>query len=134
MTNHHKNNSVCDKNDPLPTPSTMTANLNYGRASKSMFGSQNNSVRVSAPTFGFGTAHHNSNVYISQDHEKVNYGRIGPGPANYNTTNIWQQAGAIPDSTKTSAACTKLGKSERFYSVKDPKLPNGTPGPGSYVY
>jgi hypothetical protein len=83
---------------------------------------------------GFGTAHHNSNVYISQDHEKVNYGRIGPGPANYNTTNIWQQAGAIPDSTKTSAACTKLGKSERFYSVKDPKLPNGTPGPGSYVY
>merc|ERR1712166_127072 len=31
-------------------------------------------------------------------------------------------------------ACMKLGKSERFYSVKDPKLPNGTPGPGSYVY
>merc|ERR1712188_282425 len=116
------------------TMSGSLSNLNYSRASKSMFGSQNSSTRVSMPSYGFGTSHHNASVYISQDHEKTNYGRIGPGPANYNTTNIWQQNGKEPSSTKTSAACTKMGKSERFYSVRDPKLPSGTPGPGHYVF
>eukprot|EP00656_Telonema_subtile_P049263 TRINITY_DN607_c0_g1_i11.p2 TRINITY_DN607_c0_g1~~TRINITY_DN607_c0_g1_i11.p2 ORF type:complete len:113 (-),score=20.95 TRINITY_DN607_c0_g1_i11:198-536(-) len=112
----------------------MTANLNYSRASKSMFGIQNNSVRSSAPAPGFGTSSHNPNVYISQDHEKTNYGRIGPGPAQYNSTNIWEQNGREVNSTKTSAPTAKMSKSSRFYTVKDPKLPEGTPGPGHYVY
>merc|ERR1711865_484855 len=92
------------------------AGLNYSNASKSMFGPQG----------------HNSHVYISQDHEKVNFGRIGPGPAHYNSHDGWRANGHHPDSTKCSAANTRLGKSERFYSVKDPKLPHGTPGPGQY--
>merc|ERR1712166_731016 len=108
--------------------------LNYSRASKSMFGQQNNSIRNSAPSAGFGTSSHNPNVYISQEHEKTNFGRIGPGPAQYTATDSWTQAGKEVSSTKSSAACAKLGKSDRFYSVKDPKLPNGTPGPGHYVY
>eukprot|EP00657_Telonema_sp_P-1_P011017 TRINITY_DN576_c0_g1_i1.p1 TRINITY_DN576_c0_g1~~TRINITY_DN576_c0_g1_i1.p1 ORF type:complete len:114 (-),score=17.05 TRINITY_DN576_c0_g1_i1:288-629(-) len=108
--------------------------LNYSTASKSMFGPQVVSSRGSAPAAGFGTSGHNQNVYISQEHEKTNFGRIGPGPAMYNQQNIWVNSGREVSSTKNSAPCSKMGKSQRFFSAKDPKLPHGTPGPGHYVY
>ena len=40
-----------------------------------------------------GTAYHNAHVFISQEHEKCNYGRIGPGPAHYTQRNAWVDGG-----------------------------------------
>lgn len=82
-----------------------------------------------------GTGYHNQKMFISQDHEKCNYGRVGPGPAHYTQTNIWEKArlGRIDDSTKISCPLAKFGTASRFYAVRDPRMPSGTPGPGHYV-
>merc|ERR1711918_146140 len=109
-----------------------TQNLDYRSASLSMFGPQTASARKSAPSYGMGTSYHNQKVFISQEHEKCNYGRIGPGPAHYSQPNSFAEQGKQIQSTKVSASNVKFGTSSRFYTVRDPRMPSGTPGPGHY--
>merc|ERR1712070_881987 len=106
--------------------------LDYRSASLSMFGMQNSSSRKSAPSYGMGTSYHNQKVFISQEHEKCNYGRTGPGPAHYSQQNSWNNFGKTVSSQTQSAFCSKFGTSTRFYTVRDPRMPSGTPGPGHY--
>merc|ERR1712023_242433 len=106
--------------------------LDYRSAALSMFGAQVNSGRKSSPVYGMGTAYHNAHVFISQEHEKCNYGRIGPGPAHYTQRNAWVDGGKQVDSLKRSSPQAKFGTSTRFYTVRDPRMPSGTPGPGHY--
>merc|ERR1711907_99053 len=65
--------------------------LDYRSAALSMFGSQVTSGRKSSPVYGMGTGYHNQKVFISQEHEKCNFGRVGPGPAHYNQKNVWKE-------------------------------------------
>lgn len=106
--------------------------LDYRSASLSMFGEQVPSQRKTAPKYGMGTGYHNQKVFISQEHEKCNFGRVGPGPAHYTQRNSWQEGGKLVESTKKSSGNTKFGTSNRFYTVRDPRMPSGTPGPGHY--
>merc|ERR1712072_1491050 len=110
-----------------------TDQMDYRSASMSMFGSQIPSCRKTSPVYGMGTGYHNSKVFISQDHEKCNYGRIGPGPAHYTQPYPWEQHGRVISSVMKSSALTKFGTASRFYTVRDPRMPSGTPGPGAYV-
>merc|ERR1712216_693782 len=120
----------------VPTLDTMSgdliAQMDYKSASRSMFGDQVNSKVKSAPSYGMGTSYHNQHVFISQEHEKCNFGRIGPGPAHYNQRNTWNEGGRNVDSMKKSCATSKFGTGSRFYTVRDPRMPSGTPGPGHY--
>merc|ERR1712224_483203 len=106
--------------------------MDYRSAALSMFGSQVPSGRKTSPVYGMGTGYHNAKVFISQEHEKCNYGRIGPGPAHYQQTNTWSQNGKVVSSPMASSPLTKFGSAPRFYTVRDPRMPSGTPGPGHY--
>merc|ERR1712086_559741 len=92
--------------------STMSTidQLNYRSAALSMFGTQNLSSRKSSPIYGMGTGYHNQKQFISQDHEKCNFGRVGPGPAHYTQTNIWDKGrlGRLDDSTKVMPSSNGL--------------------------
>merc|ERR1712010_336506 len=103
--------------------------LDYRSAALSMFGAQVNSGRKSSPVYGMGTGYHNPHVFVSQDHEKCNYGRLGPGPAHYTSEDSWtkDKSGKKTESTKVSCSSTKFGNASRFYTVRDPRMPSGTP-------
>merc|ERR1712124_52226 len=90
---------------------------------------QVNSGRKSSPVYGMGTGYHNPHVFVSQDHEKCNYGRLGPGPAHYTSEDSWtkDKSGKKTESTKVSCSSTKFGNASRFYTVRDPRMPSGTP-------
>merc|ERR1712072_1073319 len=111
-----------------------TDQMDYRSASMSMFGTQVNSGRKSSPVYGMGTGYHNPKVFVSQDHEKCNYGRIGPGPAHYTREDSWtkDKSGKMTESTKVSCSSIKFSTANRFYTVRDPRMPSGTPGPGHY--
>merc|ERR1711871_776919 len=117
-----------------PTMAGTLDQLDYRSAALSMFGSQVASSKKSSPVYGMGTGYHNAKVFISQEHEKCNYGRIGPGPAHYTQKNVWEKdsMGRILESTKPSCSLAKFGTAQRFYTVRDPRMPSGTPGPGHY--
>jgi len=129
--------SACTPSAPPAHQSITSAamdQLDYRSAAMSMFGNQVTSARKSSPVYGMGSGYHNPKVFISQEHEKCNFGRIGPGPAHYTQKNVWtnDSMGRLLESTKNSCPLAKFGTSTRFYTVRDPRMPSGTPGPGHY--
>lgn len=57
-----------------------------------------------------------------------------PGPGNYETQDAWQKdrMGGISSSLNASPPKTRIGTEPRFSRGKDPAMPGGVPGPGTY--
>ena len=95
-------------------------------------GPQPDSRKSNAPAFGFGAADRNasSKVYVSKEHSKVDFGKLGPG-AVYETKSSF---GKQVDAKKRSPASVGFGSADRFLqpsAARDNRNPQ-VPGPGSY--
>ena len=75
-------------------------------------GPQPDSRKSNAPAFGFGAADRNasSKVYVSKEHSKVDFGKLGPG-AVYETKSSF---GKQVDAKKRSPASVGFGSADRF--------------------
>ena len=95
-------------------------------------GPQPDSRKSNAPAFGFGAADRNasSKVYVSKEHSKVDFGKLGPG-AVYETKSSF---GKQVDAKKRSPASVGFGSADRFLqpSAARAKRNPQVPGPGSY--
>jgi len=95
-------------------------------------GPQADSRKSNAPAFGFGAADRNASakVYVSKDHSKVDFGKLGPG-AVYETKSSF---GKQVDAKKRSPASVGFGSADRFLqpSAARAKRNPQVPGPGSY--
>mmetsp|Transcript_11627 Transcript_11627/g.24953 ORF Transcript_11627/g.24953 Transcript_11627/m.24953 type:complete len:305 (-) Transcript_11627:744-1658(-) len=98
------------------------------QSTRSMFGSQVNSKRSSAPSYGFGSSNrqHASKMFISQEHAALSSTGAPPGPSAYSLKN---SIGAQPDARKASAPTWAFGTAERFTYEKKSAA---NPGPGAY--
>ena len=56
-----------------------------GTAGRSMLGVQHDSRKTSSPVFGFGSADRNAlaRVFISVEHCRADFGKVGPGAGTY---------------------------------------------------
>ena len=89
------------------------------------------STKKSAPQMGFGSSVRDSNgkVFITKQHDKVNFGVHSPGPSQYTAGS---GMGTQHNSRKSSAPAFQQGKSGRFqydYVKRAEKLP----GAGQYI-
>ncbi|KAL2642937.1 hypothetical protein R1flu_010524 [Riccia fluitans] len=93
---------------------------------KGSIGKQNEAYRDTLPAFQFGSAtRDNANkVFISMEHDKINYGLQSPGPA---TIKLKGCMGKQASSKMRNPAFIHFGKGLRWKFE-----PNDAPGPGTY--
>ena len=98
-----------------------------GMTTRSMFGSQCLSCRLTAPQFGFGTAHRSAveKVYLTPEHARTNYGKNSPGPV----YDVKSSMGKQENSRNLSAPFFTFGTAERMTLQRASK----SPGPGHYA-
>lgn len=91
--------------------------------SLSMLGPQVASSKRSAPLPGFGTSNraHQSKLFMSPAHEKINYGKASPGPLTY-----------LPPINKRRAPGGAFGTCDRWYTHKMALRLADTPSPSHY--
>jgi len=93
-------------------------------------GSQPLSTKANGPCFGFGTSDREgmAKVFLTREHEKVNAGKVSPGPVSY----THQEAiGRQFTSKNPQAPGWKFGSADRWVYQGSSKMSN--PGPGAYV-
>ena len=95
-------------------------------------GPQADSRKSNAPAFGFGAADRNASakVYVSKEHSKVDFGKLGPGAVYENKSSFGKQV----DAKKRSPANVWFGSADRFLqpSAGRAKRNPQVPGPGTY--
>jgi len=94
-------------------------------------GVQPSSMKRSAPLPGFGTSdrNHMTKVFITPEHEKVNFGKVSPGPLAYT---LVPGVGRQLSSTKREAPSFGFGSNDRWYTRKMAIRHGNTPAPGAY--
>lgn len=97
----------------------------------SAVGMQSQSSKTSMPLFGFGSSErgHQTKVYLSPEHEKMNFGHNSPGPA------VYSMGGSVerqPLSKNQSMPSWGFGSANRWAYEKRAYRAAQTPGPGSY--
>ncbi|BBN02023.1 hypothetical protein MPTK1_2g12130 [Marchantia polymorpha subsp. ruderalis] len=93
---------------------------------KGSIGKQNEAYKDTLPAFSFGncTRDNANKVFISMEHDKINYGIQSPGPA---VIKLKGCMGKQPSSRNRNPAFVRFGKGLRWqFSAND------APGPGSY--
>merc|ERR1712087_162649 len=92
-------------------------------------GQQISSTKTTAAMFGFGTSdrEHQTKIYLSPDHEKMNAGLHSPGPVSYT---LQESTGKQNLSKNTSMPAWGFGSANRWTSEKQQRM--HTPGPGAY--
>jgi len=110
-----------------PHPAMADAKL-AAMSTRSMFGDQPNSLKGSAPAYGFGTStrQHASKIFVSNEHARLASTGAPPAP------NAYSLNGAVAsqhDSRKTSMPQWAFGSAERFTYEKKSAA---NPGPGAY--
>ena len=111
----------------MPAPGTPP-DLSIAGGRRSTLGTQSESKRSSAPSYGFGsgTRETQEKVFVSQEHSALAGGNsCSPGPAVYN-----YRAGVGPQVSdhKESAPQWVFGTDARFGALRK----NDVPAPGSY--
>ena len=95
-------------------------------------GPQADSRKSNAPAFGFGAADRNASakVYVSVDHCRADFGKLGPGAVYENKSSFGKQV----DAKKRSPANVGFGSADRFLqpSAGRAKRNPQVPGPGTY--
>lgn len=100
-----------------------------GPTGRSMFGTQHDSKKSTAPIYGFGSADRQQlqKVFLTPEHAKSDYGKMSPGPI----YDLKSAMGLQSSSKKVSAPLFSFGTSDRFAKPKTgPGL--SVPGPGAY--
>ena len=99
----------------LPSPTAYTAAPGVGP--------QTSSTKRSAPMPGFGTSNraHVAKMFLSPEHEKVNYGVASPGPLTY-----------LPPKQGKTAASYGFGTCDRWYTRAIALRLADTPSPSHY--
>ena len=95
-------------------------------------GKQFSSRYASAPQAGFGTSEvsHQNKPYQSQQHEKMHFGKLSPGPlAKYQIDN---SIGNQIESKDASQPSWGFGSADRWATYNKELKANTTPGPGNY--
>jgi hypothetical protein len=95
-------------------------------------GKQISSRYASAPQAGFGTSEvsHQQKLYQSQQHEKMHFGKLSPGPlAPYQIDN---SIGRQLESKDASQPSWGFGSADRWAAYNKEVSSNTTPGPGNY--
>mmetsp|Transcript_22303 Transcript_22303/g.26828 ORF Transcript_22303/g.26828 Transcript_22303/m.26828 type:complete len:119 (-) Transcript_22303:110-466(-) len=112
------------------------------RNTKSMFGNQTDSRKLSSPAYGFGTTTRqlpglgetisNTETYMTKKHAEINFAKSSPGPCYDPSSSLGKQT----LSNKRSTQGFGFGSSKRF-SNKHPDTTVSdkiSPGPGNYDY
>ena len=96
----------------------------------SSFMAQNLSTKQTAPSAGFGTSNRDNleKVFITEEHNKINFGIHSPGPSAYNAGS---SVGKQTRSDNTSAPSWQIGKDSRF-QYDFVKRAQKVPGAGQY--
>jgi len=108
----------------MPGPANYTQIDSVGR--------QVSSKMRSNPQAGFGTSEvsHQYKLYMSQEHEKMHFGKVSPGPgAAYQ---IGDSVGAQKLSKDSSQPSWGFGSADRWATYNRELKSNTTPGPGAY--
>ena len=100
---------------------------------RSMFGVQHDSRKPSAPVFGFGSSDRKAleRVFISNDHNKADFGKLGPGHIYDVTPGFGKQV----SSKNVNPPSFSFGTASRFLkpSAERAKRNPQVPGPGAYA-
>ena len=98
-----------------------------------MFGEQHDSRKPSAPVFGFGSSDRKAleRVFISTDHNKADFGKLGPGHIYDVTPGFGKQV----SSKNVNPPSFSFGTASRFLkpSAERAKRNPQVPGPGAYA-
>ena len=88
-------------------------------------------MKRSAPLPGFGssTRDNTSKVFLTPDHEKVNFGKGSPGPLTYTLT---PATGKQTLSSRREAPSYGFGSNDRWYMSRLAARLGNTPAPGAY--
>lgn len=95
-------------------------------------GRQVDSKMVQAPMAGFGTSKvaDQYKLFLSTEHEKMHFGKTGPGPAAKYT--IGASVGPQQQSKDASQPRWGFSQADRWHSYNKELKSNTTPGPGAY--
>ena len=100
---------------------------------RSMLGVQHDSRKASAPVFGFGSSDRNAlaKVYISAEHNRADFGKLGPGAV----YDVKSGFGAQDSSKNATPPAFSFGTASRFLkpSAARAKRNPQVPGPGAYA-
>jgi len=107
----------------LPSPDKYTK--------PSGVGLQSDSTKRSAPLPGFGTStrENAAKVFLTPAHEKVNFGKVSPGPLSYTLT---PGVGKQVASGKRESPSFGFGSNDRWYTRKIAERHGNYPAPGAY--
>lgn len=102
-----------------PGPGTYVSDSSTGR--------QASSTRHTAPLFGFGSSDRSqqAKLYLSPEHDKINFGQNSPGPCTYNLNG---SVGVQHSSKDASQPSWGFGTADRW----SPTRRDQSPGPGAY--
>ena len=127
--------SSAGRDDPLTKAQLKEGTNTPGPANYShvaSVGRQIDSKMVQAPMAGFGTSEvsHQYKLFLSTEHEKMHFGKTGPGPAaNYT---MGASVGPQQQSKDSSQPRWGFSQADRWHTYNKELKANTTPGPGAY--